>query len=163
MSVGWGDAALALAIVGVLFRIGWRDGTRFEVGWGDVLVLGGLGVWWQGLEAWPSVVGGVLLGAGAIVGQMAIAKWGGRRRPAFAGDAMLMGATGAVLGPLGLAVSWVVNVPAAVGYRWWLGRRRGRCCWRGYVPAGPSYCLAAGVVLVWQALTSRSAWGWVGW
>ena len=163
MSGPWGDVALAAVIGGVLWRIAWRDATRLEVGWDDVLVLGGLGVWWQGLDAWATVVAGVVLGAGAIVGQMAIARWRGKRMPVFGGDAMLMGGVGAVLGPLGLAVSWMVNVPAGLAYRWWLGRRRGRSCLRGYVPAGPAYCLAAGVVLAWQAVTGRDGWGWAGW
>ena len=151
-------AVLLSAFAVALILIARRDGTRFEIAWCDVLLLGGLGVPWRGVEAWGSILCGVALGAGAIAVQIAIARSRGRRRPAFAGDAMLMGAAGAALGPLGLSVSWLLNLPAGLAYRWWLGRRRGRPCLRGYVPAGPAYCACVAVVLVWQAATDRHAW-----
>ena len=151
-------AVLMTAFAAVLAVIAWRDGTRFEVAWGDVLVLGGLGIWWRGVEAWGSIVCGAVLGAGAILAQKVVAQLRGERRPVFAGDAMLMGAAGAALGPLGLSVSWLLNLPAGLAYRWWLGHRRGRPWLRGYVPAGPAYCACVAVVLVWQAATGRHAW-----
>ena len=160
MSAWWEPALVATAIGAVLARIAWRDGTRCEVAWGDVLILGALGTYWQGVGAWASIVVGAALGAGAIVGQIGVSRWLGRRSPVCAGDAMLMGACGALLGPMGLAVSWVANVPAALGYRWWLARRRRRRSrWlRGYVPMAPAYCVSAGVVLMWQAVIGRNGW-----
>lgn len=151
MSPRWETAIVVVAIGAVLARIAWRDGTRFEVAWGDVLVLAALGAWWQGPAAWASVLGGVGLGTGAVAGLNALARWRGKRTPACAGDVMLMGAAGAVLGPAGLAVSWVLNLPAGLAYRWWLARRRRRAWLLGYAPMAPAYCVAAGVVLVWQA------------
>lgn len=162
MSPRWETVIAVTAIGVVLARIAWRDATRFEVAWGDVLALAGLGVWWQGTAAWASIVAGVGLGAGAIAGLNALARWRGRRAPACAGDVMLMGAAGAVLGPAGLAASWVLNLPAGLAYRWWLARRRRRPWLRGYVPMAPAYCASAGVVLVWQAATGRNGWGWWG-
>ena len=159
MNPSWETVAVAGAIAVVLARIAWRDATRFEVAWGDVLALAALGVWWQGPAAWASVLGGVGLGAGAVAGLNALARRRGARAPACAGDVMLMGAAGAVLGPAGLAASWVLNLPAGLLYRWWLGRRRGRPWRRGYVPMGPAYCAAAGAVLAWQAVTGRNGWG----
>ena len=158
MRVGWETVLLLSALGVVLGRIAWRDGTRMEVAWSDVLVLAALGVGWRGTDAWAAIVAGVVLGAGAIGGLAAMARWRGVRAPACAGDAMLMASAGAVLGPLGLAVSWLVNVPVGLGYRWWLGRRRRRGWDRGYVPMGPAYCASAGVVLVWQAVTGRNGW-----
>ena len=150
--------ALLSAFAGVLAVIAWRDGTRFEIAWVDVLLLGALGTLWRGAEAWGSIVCGMVLGAGAILAQNAIARSRGARRPVFAGDAMLMGAAGVALGPLGLSASWLLNVPAGLTYRWWLGRRRGRPWLRGYVPAGPAYCVCVAAVLVWQAMTGRHTW-----
>ena len=150
-----------LAIGGMLWRIAWRDATRFEVAWGDVLALAVLGAWWQGLDAWVPVLGGVLIGTGAIVGQMVVARARGRRSPVYAGDAMLMGAAGALLGPLGLAVSWLVHVPAGLAYRWWLARRRGRRDWlRGLRAAragvlrgsGWGVCVAGAGRGIWMGL-----------
>lgn len=158
MNSRWETAVAVVAIAAVLARIAWRDATRFEVAWGDVLVLAALGVWWQGLAAWTSISGGIGLGAGAIASLNALARWRGRRAPACAGDVMLMGAAGAVLGPAGLAVSWVLNLPAGLAYRWWLARRRRRAWLRGYAPMAPAYCVAAGVVLVWQAASGRGGW-----
>lgn len=158
MNSRWETAVAVVAIAAVLARIAWRDATRFEVAWGDVLVLAALGVWWQGLAAWTSIFGGIGLGAGAIASLNALARWRGRRAPACAGDVMLMGAAGAVLGPAGLAVSWVLNLPAGLAYRWWLARRRRRAWLRGYAPMAPAYCVAAGVVLVWQAASGRGGW-----
>ena len=158
MNEGAVTALLLSAFAAALILIARRDGIRFEVAWGDVLVLGALGILWRGPEAWGSILCGAVLGAGAIAVQVAIARSRGRRRPAFAGDAMLMGAAGAALGPLGLSVSWLLNVPAGLMYRWCLGRRRGRPCLRGYVPAGPAYCACVALVLVWQAVTDRHAW-----
>lgn len=158
MTPGVETVAAVGGIGAVLGRIAWRDGTRFEVAWGDVLVLAALGVWWQGLAAWASIVCGVGLGAGVVAGCVAIARWRGARAPACAGDVMLMGAAGAVLGPVGLAVSWVLHLPAGLAYRWWLARRRGRHWRRGYAPMAPGYCAAALAVVVWQAVTGRNGW-----
>lgn len=156
MSGGWETAAVVSAIALVLGRIAWRDGARFEVGWVDVLMLAALGVWWQGAGAWASILGGIGLGAGGVAALIALWRWRGRRAPAFAGDVMLLGAAGAVLGPAGVAVSMVLNLPVGLAYRWWLAHRRGRRGWlQGYVPMGPAYCLSAGVVLVWQAVVGR--------
>ena len=156
MTGGWETAAVVSAIALVLARLAWRDGTRFEVAWVDVLALAALGVWWQGAAAWASILGGVGLGAGAMVALIALWRWRGRRPPAYAGDVMLLGAAGAVLGPAGVAASMVLNLPAGLAYRWWLGRRRRRAWLRGYVPMGPGYCVSAGAVLAWQVVAGRN-------
>ena len=158
MTPRWETVLVVVAIAAVLARIAWRDGTRFEVAWVDVAALAALGVWWQGTAAWESILGGVGLGGGGIAGLIALSRWRDARAPACAGDVMLMGAAGAVLGPVGLAVSWVVNLPAGLAYRWWLGRRRRRAWFRGYVPMGPPYCVSAAAVLVWQAVTGENGW-----
>lgn len=155
MTGGWETVAVVSVIALVLGRLAWRDGTRFEVAWADVLVLAALGVWWQGPIAWASILGGVGLGAGGMAALIAVWRWRGRRPPAYAGDVMLLGAAGAVLGPAGVAASMVLNLPAGLAYRWWLGRRRRRPWLRGYVPMGPSYCASAGAVLLWQAVVGR--------
>lgn len=156
MTARWETVVVAVAIAAVLGRIAWRDGTRFEVAWVDVVALAALGVWWQGSGAWASILGGVGLGIGGMTGLIALSRWRGARAPACAGDVMLMGAAGTVLGPAGLAVSWVLNLPAGLAYRWWLARRRRRPWLRGYVPMGPPYCVSAGAVLAWQVVTGRN-------
>lgn len=144
--------ATMVALGAVLVAIAWRDARRFEVDWAEVLALGALGFWWQGAEAWLNVVWGIALGSGTGLAFIAVARARGRKRPLFGGDVMLLGACGAVLGPMGLAVSWLLNVPVGIAYRWWLGRRRGRAWRAGYVPMGPAYCAAVGAVLWWQGL-----------
>lgn len=138
----------ALAVV--LGAIAWRDATRFEVGWGEVLALGTLGLWWQGAGAWLCVLAGAAFGGGAGIALMGMARTRGRPCPLLGGDVMLLGASGAVLGPLDLAVSWLLNVPAGIAWRWYLGRRRGRGWREGYVPMGPAYCASVGAVILWQ-------------
>ena len=160
MTPRWETVLVAAAIGAVLGRIAWRDATRFEVAWVDVLALAALGVWWRGAAAWASVLAGAGLGVGTIAGLNALSRRRGARVAACAGDAMLMGAAGAVLGPAGLAVSWVLNLPAGLAYRWWLAaRRRRRRAWlRGYVPMAPAYCVSAGIVVLWQAVVVRAGW-----
>ncbi|MDD9982735.1 MAG: hypothetical protein OXU81_15495 [Gammaproteobacteria bacterium] len=144
-------AMAALAVV--LGAIAWRDATRFEIGGGEVLALGALGLWWQGAGAWLCVLAGTALGAGAGLALMGTARARGRRRPLLGGDVMLLGACGAVLGPLGLAVSWLLNVPAGLGYRWWLARRRGRRWTDGYAPFAPAYCAVVALMVAWTEWT----------
>ena len=91
--------------------------------------------------------------------QIPIAKWIRRKKkPVYAGDVYLMGASGAVLGPLGLALSWVVNIPMGIGYRWCLSRKRKRNTFKGYAPFAPAYCVAVGTILVCEAMTGRNGW-----
>ena len=152
MSLSGERIATMVALGLVLGVIAWRDARSFRICWAQVWVLGALGFWWQGAEAWLSAVSGIALGAGTGLALIGVARARGRRRPLFAGDVMLLGACGAVLGPMGLAVSWLLNVPAGVAYRWWLGRRRGRAWREGYVPMGPSYCAAVVAVVCWQGM-----------
>ena len=153
-----GTVVLVGAIGSVLVRIAWRDAKRCRVAWIDVLVLAGLGVAWRGIDDWSAIGLGALLGMGGVGGQIVLAKWRGVRQPVYAGDVMLMSASGVVLGPLGLSVSWLLNLPAGIGYRWWLWRKRGERNFTGYAPVAPAYCPAAGMVLLWQAMTGPNQW-----
>ena len=149
---------LVLAIGGVLWCIAWRDARRCRISVVHVAVLLVLGVVWRGVDKWLAIGLGGGLGAGAVAAQIPIARWLGRRQPAYAGDVLLMGAIGALLGPFGLAVSWILNVPAGLAYRWWLAKRRGRRGLGRYVPAAPGYCSGAAVVVLWEALMGRNEW-----
>ena len=149
--------ALVLAISVVLARIGSRDAMRYRVPMIDVILLVLLGIVWRGIDEWMGILIGAVLGAGAVGLQVPIAKWIRRKRqPVYSGDVYLMGASGALLGPMGLAISWLVNLPLGIVYRVCLARKRGRPGIGGYAPFAPSYCVAAVAVVLWQAAMGRN-------
>ena len=100
---------------------------------------------------WARLAGGVLgaaLGAAAVMVPIAAASCCGRRWPLYPGDAMLLGALGFLLGPLGLAWTMVLGSGFALAYRFCLQRRRGRPFLKGLVPLGPGMCAGAAVVFL---------------
>ena len=101
--------------------------------------------------AWARLADGVLgaaLGLACVVGPIVVAFRCGRRWPLYPGDAMMLGALGFLLGPLGLAWTMVIGAIFGLVYRFWLQRRRGRPFSKGLVPLGPGMCAGAAVVFL---------------
>ena len=152
-------AVLLAAIAVVLARIGSCDAIRYRIPIVDVVLLALLGVLWRGVDDWSGIAIGAGVGAGAQAALIPIARWIRRKRkPAHSGDVYLMGASGAVLGPFGLALSWIVNIPLELAWRWCLSRRRKRNTFKGYAPLGPAYCVAVAAIVLCEAMTGRNGW-----
>ena len=123
-----------------------------------VLALLGAAAAWRlgggGPEAdgtWPRLASGVLgatLGVAAVTVPIAAAALLGRRWPLYPGDAMLLGAVGFLLGPLGLAWAMALGAGAGLLYRFCVQRRRGRPFRKGLVPLGPGMCAGAAAVFL---------------
>ena len=151
------DAVLAAAVTGAMVAIAAVDARRFQIRPPLVLVLLGAGVLWQVFGAGQAVVSdgfwvpavGAALGVGLVVAQIGVALAAGRRWPLFGGDALLLGAFGWVLGPLGLAWSLVIGSACAVAHRVCVQRRRGRSVFRGYCPLAPGLTVGALAVFLW--------------
>ena len=151
------DAVLAGAVIAAMVVIAAVDARRFVIRPPLVAVLLGAGVLWQVFGAGEAVVErgfwvpalGAGLGVAAVGMQIAVARAAGRRWPLFGGDALLLGAFGWVLGPVGLAWSLVIGSVCAVGHRVCLQRRRGRSVLRGYCPLAPGLTVGAVAVFVW--------------
>ena len=77
-----------------------------------------------------------------------MAQWRRRRWPLYPGDAMMLGAFGFLLGPLGLAWSMVLGSGLSLAYRVFLQRRRGRPIRKGLVPLGPGMTAGAAAVFL---------------
>ena len=160
---GWGrrmsavDAVLAVAVIGAMVAIAAVDARRFVIEPGLVAVLLGAGLLWQLFGAGEAVVDGgfwlpalgAALGVAAVLMQIAVARAAGRRWPLFGGDALLLGAFGWVLGPVGLGWSLVIGAACAVAHRVCLQRKRGRSFLRGYCPLAPGFTVGAVAVFVW--------------
>ena len=152
------DAILAGAVLAAMAALAVHDARRALVDPRLVLVLLGAAAAWRfgggGPEAdstWPRLASGVLgaaLGVAAVMIPIALASWCGRRWPLYPGDAMLLGAVGFLLGPLGLA--WAMALGSALGllYRFCVQRRRGRPFRKGLVPLGPGMCAGAAAVFL---------------
>ena len=100
---------------------------------------------------WARLAEGVLgaaFGVAAVMVPIAVASWWGRRWPLYPGDAMLLGAMGFLLGPLGLAWTMALGAGFALVYRFCVQRRRGRPFRKGLVPLGPGMCAGAAVVFL---------------
>ena len=151
------DAALAGAVIAAMVAIAAQDARRFVIKPPLVAVLLGAGVLWQLFGAGDAVVAqgfwvpalGAALGVAAVGMQIAVARAAGRRWPLFGGDALLLGAFGWVLGPVGLAWSLVIGSVCAVAHRVCLQRRRGRSVLRGYCPLAPGLTVGAVAVFLW--------------
>ena len=151
------DAVLAGAVIAAMVVIAAVDARRFVIRPPLVAVLLGAGVLWQVFGAGEAVVArgfwvpalGAGLGVAAVGMQIAVARAAGRRWPLFGGDALLLGAFGWVLGPVGLAWSLVIGSVCAVAHRVCLQRRRGRSVMRGYCPLAPGLTVGAVAVFVW--------------
>ena len=91
---------------------------------------------------------GMALGIAAVALPIMIAQWRGRRWPLYPGDAMMLGAFGFLLGPVGLAWTMLLGSAFSLAYRVWLQRRRGRRIRKGLVPLGPGMTAGAAVVFL---------------
>ena len=91
---------------------------------------------------------GMALGIAAVALPIMAAQWRGRRWPLYPGDAMMLGAFGFLLGPVGLAWTMLLGSAFSVAYRVWLQRRRGRRIRKGLVPLGPGMTAGAAVVFL---------------
>ena len=63
------------------------------------------------------------LGIAAVAVPIAIAQWRGRRWPLYPGDAMMLGAFGFLLGPVGLAWTMLLGSAFSLAYRVWVQRQ----------------------------------------
>ena len=91
---------------------------------------------------------GMALGIAAVALPIALAQWRGRRWPLYPGDAMMLGAFGFLLGPVGLAWTMLLGSAFSLAYRVWVQRRRGRPVRKNLVPLGPGMTVGAAVVFL---------------
>ena len=91
---------------------------------------------------------GMALGIAAVALPIMAAQWRGRRWPLYPGDAMMLGAFGFLLGPIGLAWTMLLGSAFSLVYRVWLQRKRGRRIRKGLVPLGPGMTAGAAVVFL---------------
>ncbi len=154
------DLFLMVPVLAAMAAIAVNDARHMTVEPGHVALLLSAGLLWLLLAsdrvATPGSAGEALAGAAigtAIVAiPIAIAHRRRRKWPIFPGDAMMFGAFGAVLGPLGLGWALLLGSLLALAYRVFLQRRRGRPVCRGYCPLGPG--MAAGAMVVFVGLNA---------
>ena len=91
---------------------------------------------------------GMALGIAAVVLPIIVAQWRGRRWPLYPGDAMMLGAFGFLLGPIGLAWTMLLGSAFSLAYRVCVQRQRGRRIRKGLVPLGPGMTAGAAVVFL---------------
>ena len=91
---------------------------------------------------------GMALGIAAVALPIIVAQLRGRRWPLYPGDAMMLGAFGFLLGPIGLAWTMLLGSVFSLAYRVWVQRRRGRRVRIGLVPLGPGMTAGAAVVFL---------------
>ena len=91
---------------------------------------------------------GMALGIAAVALPIALAQLRGRRWPLYPGDAMMLGAFGFLLGPIGLAWTMLLGSAFSLAYRVWVQRRRGRPVRKNLVPLGPGMTAGAAVVFL---------------
>ena len=91
---------------------------------------------------------GMALGIAAVALPIIVAQLRGRRWPLYPGDAMMLGAFGFLLGPIGLAWTMLLGSAFSLAYRVWVQRRRGRRIRKGLVPLGPGMTAGAAVVFL---------------
>ena len=88
------------------------------------------------------------LGIAAVALPIALAQLRGRRWPLYPGDAMMLGAFGFLLGPIGLAWTMLLGSAFSLAYRVWVQRQRGRPVRKNLVPLGPGMTAGAAVVFL---------------
>ena len=91
---------------------------------------------------------GMALGIAAVALPIALAQLRGRRWPLYPGDAMMLGAFGFLLGPIGLAWTMLLGSAFSLAYRVWVQRQRGRPVRKNLVPLGPGMTAGATVVFL---------------
>jgi len=152
------EAVVTAAVLAAMAALAVHDARRAMIDVRLVLALLASAAAWRfgggagGDEGtWARLAGGVLgaaLGVASVMVPIAAASCCGRRWPLYPGDAMLLGALGFLLGPLGLAWTMVLGAGFALVYRFCLQRRRGRPFLKGLVPLGPGMCAGAAVVFL---------------
>ena len=152
------EAVVTAAVLAAMAALAVHDARRAMIDPRLVLALLAAAAAWRfgegagdGEGTWALLAGGVLgaaLGVGCVMVPIAAASCCGRRWPLYPGDAMLLGALGFLLGPLGLAWTMVLGAGFALIYRFCLQRRRGRPFLKGLVPLGPGMCAGAAVVFL---------------
>ena len=152
------EAILAGAVLAAMAALAVHDARRALIDPRLVLALLGAAAAWRfggaGPEAdgtWPRLASGVLgasLGVAAVTVPIGAAALLGRRWPLYPGDAMLLGAVGFLLGPLGLAWAMALGAGAGLLYRYCVQRKRGRPFRKGLVPLGPGMCAGAAAVFL---------------
>ena len=152
------EAIAAGAVLAAMAALAVHDARRALVDPRLVLALLGAAAAWRfggcgpGADGtWPRLASGMLgasLGVAAVTVPIAAAALLGRRWPLYPGDAMLLGAVGFLLGPLGLA--WAMALGSGLGlvHRFCVQRRRGRPFRKGLVPLGPGMCAGAAAVFL---------------
>ena len=100
-----------------------------------------------GISPWTPWTG-MALGIAAVALPIMVAQWRGRRWPLYPGDAMMLGAFGFLLGPIGLAWTMLLGSAFSLAYRVWVQRRRGRRIRKNLVPLGPGMTVGAAVVFL---------------
>ena len=103
---------------------------------------------------WNPVIGAAI-GVLIVMLPILVANWRGRSWPIYPGDAMMLGAFGFLLGPLGLGWTILAGCGLALAHRVCLQRRRGRPVLSGYCPLGPG--MAAGAALVFLITSAGTA------
>ena len=91
---------------------------------------------------------GMALGIAAVALPIIVAQSRGRRWPLYPGDAMMLGAFGFLLGPIGLAWTMLLGSAFSLAYRVWVQRQRGRPVRKNLVPLGPGMTAGAAVVFL---------------
>ncbi|MCY4480831.1 MAG: TcpQ domain-containing protein [Rhodospirillales bacterium] len=152
------EAISAGAVLAAMAAMAVQDARRALVDPRLVLALLGAAAAWRfgggGPETdgtWPPLASGVLgatLGVAAVTVPIAAAALLRRRWPLYPGDAMLLGAVGFLLGPLGLAWAMALGAGAGLLYRFCVQRKRGRPFRKGLVPLGPGMCAGAAAVFL---------------
>ena len=150
------ETILAAAVLIPMAALAAVDGRHAIVDPRLVLVLLAAAAAWRILGAgagtsrmsWLGAGAGLALGAGAAAVPIAVAHWRRRRWPLYPGDAMMLGAFGFLLGPLGLAWTMLLGSAFALLHRLCLQRRRGRPFRKGLVPLGPGMTAGAAVVFL---------------
>ena len=150
------ETILAAAVLIPMAALAAVDARRAIVDPRLVLVLLAAAAAWRILGAgagtarmsWFGAGAGLALGVGAAAVPIAVAQWRRRRWPLYPGDAMMLGAFGFLLGPLGLAWTMLLGSAFALLHRLCLQRRRGRPFRKGLVPLGPGMTAGAAVVFL---------------
>lgn len=156
--------ALGAGVLVSLAGIAVSDARRMTIPPPLLAGLLGAGMGWLslggGFEAVGASLGSHGIGAAAGLGvPAAVIIWAemrGRRWPIYPGDALLLGALGAILGVRGLLWAVTAGSAAALLHRVCIQRKRGRPVTSGYLPAGPGF--AVGAALVFVALNTGAVW-----
>ena len=160
MSVlGYGFGGAVIAMLGAIAAF---DARRMRIPVPYVAALLAFGAAWLALggsallASSPAAhAAGLVAGAGAPVLLILGAELTGQRWPIYPGDAMLLGAVGAILGIGLLGPAVAVGCGLAVAHRVCIQLRRRRPVSKGYLPAGPG--LALGAALVFGAVHGAQA------